>query len=81
MITNMQEYISVHCVKSVRIWSYSVPHFPAFGLNTERYWTEYREILCISPYSVQMRENTDQNNSKYEHIYAVVCKSKDSFSY
>ena len=26
-----------HCVKSVRIWSYSGPHFPAFGLNTERY--------------------------------------------
>ena len=26
-----------HYVKSVRIWSYSGPHFPAFGLNTERY--------------------------------------------
>ena len=26
-----------HCVKSVRIWSYSGPHFPEFGLNTERY--------------------------------------------
>ena len=26
-----------HCVKSVRIWSYSDPHFPAFGLNSERY--------------------------------------------
>ena len=25
------------CVKSVRIWSYSGPHFPAFGMNTERY--------------------------------------------
>ena len=27
----------IHCVKSVRIRSYSGPHFPAFGLNTERY--------------------------------------------
>ena len=26
-----------HCVKSVRIRSYSCPHFPAFGLSTERY--------------------------------------------
>ena len=26
-----------HCVKSVRIRSYSGSHFPAFGLNTERY--------------------------------------------
>ena len=25
-----------HCVKSVHIRSYSGPHFPAFGLNTER---------------------------------------------
>ena len=28
---------SIHCVKSVRIRSYSGPYFPAFGLNTERY--------------------------------------------
>ena len=26
-----------HCVKSLRIRSYSGPHFPAFGLNAERY--------------------------------------------
>ena len=29
-----------------------------------RVWTEYGEILCISPYSVRMRENTDQENSE-----------------
>ena len=33
-----------HCVKSVRIRSYS------------------------GPYSVQMQENTDQNNSEYGHF-------------
>ena len=27
----------IHCVKCVRIPSYSGPYFPAFGLNTERY--------------------------------------------
>ena len=26
-----------HCANSVRIWNYSGPHFPAFGLKTERY--------------------------------------------
>ena len=26
-----------HCVKSVRIWSFSDLYFPAFGLSTERY--------------------------------------------
>ena len=33
-----------------------------------RLWTEYGDILRISPYSVRMRENTDQNNSKYGNI-------------
>ena len=33
-----------------------------------RIWTEYGEILRTSSYSVQMRENTDQNNSEYEHF-------------
>ena len=32
-----------------------------------RIQTEYEEIRSISPYSVQMRENKDQNNS--EHGY------------
>ena len=30
--------------------------------------TEYGEIWSICPYSVRMRENTDQNNSEYEHF-------------
>ena len=30
--------------------------------------TEYRDILRISQYAVQMRENTDQKNSKYGHF-------------
>ena len=34
-----------HCVKSVRIRNYSGPHFPAFGLNTERYGVFSGEIF------------------------------------
>ena len=34
--------------------------------------TEYGEIIRISLYSVRMRENTDQNNSEYRHVYAVI---------
>ena len=30
--------------------------------------TEYEEILRSSPYSVQMRENMDQNNSEHRHF-------------
>ena len=43
------------------------------GLYSEFLWsvfsriqTEYREILRIITYSVQMQENTDQKNSEYE---------------
>ena len=31
-----------HCVKSVRIRSFSGPHFPAFGLNTGKYGVSLR---------------------------------------
>ena len=44
-----------HCVKIVRIQSFSGPYFPAFGLR-------------VSPYSVRMRENTDLKNSEYGHF-------------
>ena len=30
--------------------------------------TEYGQILCISPYSVQIRGNTDQKNSEYGQV-------------
>ena len=30
--------------------------------------TEYDEILRISPYSVRVWENVDQNNSEYRHF-------------
>ena len=34
--------------------------------------TECGEIWSISPYSVQTRENTDQNNSEYGHFLDIV---------
>ena len=50
-----------HCVNSVRIRSYSGPHFLAFGLNTERYFASLHiQSKC--------KENADQNNSKYGHF-------------
>ena len=33
-----------------------------------RIWTEYGDLLYISPYSVQMRENKDQKNSVFGHF-------------
>ena len=38
LVGSSQELLDEHCVKSVRIPSYSGPYSPAFGMNTERYW-------------------------------------------
>ena len=32
-------------MKSIRIWSYSGPHFPAFGLNADYNNSEYEHFL------------------------------------
>ena len=40
--------------------------------------TECGKILCISPYSVRMQENTDQKNSEYEHFLRSVFLTKFS---
>ena len=37
----------------------------------ELFWSVFSfipRLLRISPYSVRMRENTDQNNSEYRHF-------------
>ena len=46
----------LQCVKSVGIWSFSGPHFPAFGLNTDQKNSEYGHfsssaliiVICLS---------------------------------
>ena len=39
-----------------------------FWSTFSRIRTECREIRSISPYSVRMRENADQNSSEYGHL-------------
>ena len=50
-------------------WTYSLrekcPYSELFWSAFSRIRTEYGEMRSIFPYSVRMRENTDQNNSKY----------------
>ena len=41
LVHNLTNTIN-QCVKSIRIRSYSGPHFPAFGQNTERYSASIR---------------------------------------
>ena len=61
LISEQLAHTRSHCLKGIRIWSYSGPYFPTFGLNMETYF--------VSQYSVRMRENTDQNNSEYGHFF------------
>ena len=43
IVTRNQGHIQhPHCVKSVSIWSFSGPYFPAFELNTEKYYVSLR---------------------------------------
>ena len=44
------------------------PYSEFFWSVFSRIWTEYSETRSISPYSVRMKENKDQKNSKYGHF-------------
>ena len=53
--------LNSHCMKSDKIRSY-------FWSAFSRIRTEYGEILRISPYLVQMRENVEQKKSEFVHF-------------
>ena len=44
------------------------PYSVFFWSVFSRIRTKYGEIQSISPYSVRLRENTDQKNSEYGHF-------------
>ena len=62
------EYMSYNtqrkkCLYSELFWSPFSPHFPAFGLNSERYGVSLRiQSEC------EKGKNADQNNYEYEHF-------------
>ena len=44
------------------------PYLELFWSVFSHIRTEYGEKPSISPFSIQIRENTDQNNSEYGHF-------------
>ena len=54
-----------HCVKSVRIRSYSGPHFSAFELNTERYGVSLRIQSQCWKMPTRITPNTDTFYAKF----------------
>ena len=62
------------------------PYSELFWSAFSRVQTEYGEILRISPQSVWMRENVDQNNSEYGYFsrsatYQVSCIWQESSAF
>ena len=49
----------MHLVKSVNIQIYSGPHFPAFGLNTERYEVSFCTQSECEKMRIRITPNTD----------------------
>ena len=66
-LSNVSILHPFHCVKSVRIQSYSGLHFPTIGPNTKRY------SVSLRTQSECEKMRTDQNNSKYGHFLCSVC--------
>ena len=50
---------NLHCLKSVRIRSYSGLYFPAFGLNTDRYRVSFRILSDWGKIQTRIKPNTD----------------------
>ena len=63
-----------HCVKNVRIWSYSSPYFHVFGLNSEI----YEVSLCIQTKCVKIRSRitptTDTFGTVQESMISKIFK-------
>ena len=76
-ITKRRFFEILHCVKSVRIRSYSAPHFsPVFqDSNWIRKDTSY--VFVFSPNAGKCGKNADQNNCKYGNFYAVLLHKRN----
>ena len=59
IILLLKNNLATHCVKSVRIRSYSGPYFPASGLNTERFGVSLRIRSECGKIRTRRTPNTD----------------------
>ena len=75
-LKTVKNFFSKHCVKSVRMRSYSGSHFHAFGLNTERYEVSLRIQSECGKIRTTITPNTDtfhavENSNNFETIFLV----------
>ena len=65
-----------HCVKSVHIWSFSDPYFPAFGLNTER----YSVFLRLQSECGKIRTRKTPNTDTFYAVFTIETKKQKNNS-
>ena len=70
--------VSSHCVKSVRIRSYSGPHFTGFGLNTERYGVSFRIQSESGKMHTRITPNTD---TFHAYSYSIFPRSQKQIEF
>ena len=63
-----------HCVKNVRIRSYSGPYFPAFGLNAERNGVFLRIQSEFEKIRTRLTPNTDMFHAVYPFWLILCCE-------
>ena len=70
----------IHCVKSVRIRSYSGPHFFCIFSHSDWVQRDTPHLLRISPYLIRMWENAEKMRTRItpntENSYAVIIPNK-----
>ena len=65
-------YIYIFNILYIHTLREKCPYSALFWSAFSRIWTECGEILHIPLYSVQMRENADQNNPNTDTFYAMI---------
>ena len=58
-----------HCVKSVRIRSFSGPYFPSFGLNTHQKNSEYGHFSRSAEQLIQFTESSESGGKEFIHKF------------
>ena len=66
-----------HCMKSVRIQSFSDPYFPAFGLNTEKYGVSLRIQSECEKIQTRKTPNADTFQTVYCETYKFDLNPQD----
>ena len=64
--------MKLNCVKSVRIRSFSGPHFPAFGLNTERYGVYGVSLRIQSKFGKMRTRKTPKTGTFHEVLFSLI---------